>query len=238
MKKKLEEDLKSTDDLRAKDEVTKKTQKPNDSIWLKLWESLKDTQPKQSDIPSIPEEDWKTIYKFHYILVARNIQKLKKYQTIFTTGLTGCTVLYALAGHTETLTLLVTSLASAFTVWMLFVVGNICQRLVGFAYVSKDAKYVKFAHLSFWGKRHETVVPVKDFLPLSFTEKQDLYIKLYYTGRGSGKYFYLCPAYSDIFDKELFVKVFGDVTFPDPEKQKHILQVILHQKKISRRKPE
>ena len=157
-------------------------------------------------------EEWQMIYKFKYILQAKVIQKAKLFQTLFTLGLGLSTVVAFVFNLSIGVGSLVwTTFISTFTLAMLVMVGNICRRLVGIAYLNRKQDLVKLSHLSFYGKRQDCVISVNDFLPFAFTPKNDLYFKLFVTGKGSGNYFYICPKLAEIPDLKLFAKALGEL---------------------------
>jgi hypothetical protein len=175
-------------------------------------------------VPSTDCGEWTIIYRFKYIVAAKVLQKAKMYQTLLTVGLGGWTVVsFGLNLGPGPWSLFLSTLVSAFTLTMLVVVGHICRRLVGFAYLSKSGDLVKISHLSFYGKRVNTVIPTTEFLPFSMTSKHENYQRLFYNRSGTGNYFYLCPKFAEIPDTALFEKAFGNIesiTWTQPETNK------------------
>jgi hypothetical protein len=40
--------------------------------------------------------------------------------------------------------------------------GELFSRVVGMIYISQDLEYVRFAHTSFWGRRHDFIIPIEE----------------------------------------------------------------------------
>lgn len=50
----------------------------------------------------------------------------------------------------------------AFSTSTMIGMGELFRRIVGMIFISRDSELVRFAHLSFWGRRHDFVVPIED----------------------------------------------------------------------------
>jgi len=183
----------------------------------------RDPVEEKASGPDLSQVEWEPFYKFNHIIMARVIQKLKIYQTIFTTGMGGYSVYCYVSGDAGITTILANLFLCSLATTMLFVVGNICRRLVGFAYMSSDGKWIKMATLSFTGKRKDTVHHVSDF---GFIDRQPMYYRVFVSGH-KRKYYYIVPKMSQLLDKNKFVQVFGErIEFTPNEKQKSLRETI------------
>lgn len=50
---------------------------------------------------------------------------------------------------------------------VLYSLGYLCNKFIGFIYVHKEEPNIKVAYIDFWGNRKEEIVPFEDIVPLS-----------------------------------------------------------------------
>lgn len=103
--------------------------------------------------------------------------------------------------------------------------GEAFRRLIGILYISDDKQFVKISHLSFFGRRIDAVLPVREIVPLSDSDEElsDVFVwvytyaslrldgrnsRLFDIFRGNGQ-FLLCLRFGGVVDREAFETVFG-----------------------------
>ncbi|GAB6020271.1 hypothetical protein CHUAL_002989 [Chamberlinius hualienensis] len=138
------------------------------------------------------KQDFTQIYKYPHIIFARNICRLKLFQTGFTvsaTPLIGVLYAYDVVGL-KTFTYI--GSCSVLALCVLFVFGNFFRRFVGAMYMNSSNDILKIAHLTFFGRRRDVLVPVKDIVP--FLDRGENPNNVYYTLERystGDKYFYI-----------------------------------------------
>ena len=98
-----------------------------------------------------------------------------------------------------------------FAACMLYVMGEFFRRLVGLLYLHRDGSRLKVAHLTFWGGRTDTVLPVADLVP--FSELKDSPDDVYFTLRrySSPETFYVSLRYGGVTSRQKLETVFGPI---------------------------
>ena len=98
-----------------------------------------------------------------------------------------------------------------FAACMLYIMGEFFRRFVGLLYLDGAGRRLKVAHLTFWGGRRDTVLPVQDVVPFSeLTDSpRDVYFKL---RRYSCKEtFYVSLRYGGVTSRQKLEAVFGPI---------------------------
>lgn len=124
-------------------------------------------------------QDWVTVYSFDHIKTAVILCKAKIWQTFITVGCAASSTHAYLAGSSDLELLLKTTAVCTFACVMLYVFGNVFNKLIGFAYISHDQKWLKLSHLTFWGRRMNITMPVEDLLPLPSDSSAKIYRVMY-----------------------------------------------------------
>ncbi|RWS10445.1 cell death protein 3-like protein [Dinothrombium tinctorium] len=158
------------------------------------------------------EEKWKAIYKLRPINHGRFIVRLKLFQTVFVSILTPFSI-YSYYINEITLNECMAAIGVAsFALVMLYIYGNLFQKLIGFVYVNEANTKVKFAHLTFWGQRKDDIYDVKEIIPLSDCNDRlnDLICKVQTTRDLQAKYF-ISLRHGNVLDEDKFLKTFGTV---------------------------
>lgn len=133
--------------------------------------SAKENKKKEeSDDGKVPDvnnpQDWVTVYRFDQIKTAQILCRAKVWQTFITGGFLSSSAYAYLVGSSHLEPLINTSAVCSFACVMLYIFGNIFNKIIGFAYVSYDKKWLKISHLTFWGKRSNIKMPIEDLEPL------------------------------------------------------------------------
>lgn len=155
------------------------------------------------------DEGYVTIYKFKHIVLARSLCRLKIYQTIIAV-LSGPLYCAKFHDNFDVVELCYVLGLGGFATLMLYVMGELFRRFVGFVYFHPVNRTVRISHLSFWGSRHDEIVPLEDVVALRDIESNfsELYVNMRIYSDPK-KVFWLNFTYGDVVDKEVFIKVFG-----------------------------
>ena len=163
-------------------------------------------------IPDINNlSDWVAIYKFNQIKTAKFMCKVKMYQT-------GLTVLFASSSihayfnaSSDLEGCLNTTAICAFACVMLYIFGNIFNKMIGFAYISRqdeEKKWIKLSHLTFWGRRRNIKIPVEDLLPLPSDSSTATLYQVMYLHSDPQIRFILPLRFATIYDPQEFQRCF------------------------------
>jgi len=167
--------------------------------------------------------DEKFLKVFHYphVIKVALYQRLKVYLTGSTFILTS--IVYStggqtlLGGYPTFVGLLgVSSLA-------LLISGEWMRRVIGIIYIDKtDLKTVKFAHISFWGKRKELLINIDDIKFFSDTSQKETAnynvfwkVQFYDTKLST---MFISTKYGGITDPDKFRLIFGSSALQPPQK--------------------
>ena len=175
---------------------------------------IKETS-KSSDDERIPDinnsSDWVTIYKFNQIKTAKFMCKVKMYQTGLTV-LFASSSIYAYFDASSNLEgCLNTTAICAFACVMLYIFGNIFNKMIGFAYVSRqdeERKWIKLSHLTFWGRRRNVKMPLEDLLPLPSDSSTTTLYQVMYQHSDPKIRFILPLRFATIYDPQEFERCF------------------------------
>ena len=158
-------------------------------------------------------ESFKTFYRFPHITYARLLSRMKIYQTGFTViGLPALATAQSL-GYAQGNSLPLATGVTLFAGVMLYVMSHYFRRLIGLMAVNEIRDTVKVSHLTFWGKRNDLFVPVKEIVPISdmADKPEDIYVK--FCRYGTNEYLYYSVRHGLILDKEIFEDVLGSLKY-------------------------
>ena len=160
----------------------------------------------------IDRSQWIIVYKFPYIVPARIFSRVKFYLTainllIFLNGI----VLF-FQGSIPFNNLLIIMGISTFSTALMYIFGQVFRRLIGSIYISSNHKFVRLSHLTFFGNRQESVVPIDLIYPLIETNPNidDIFLRV--SGENSTQLknsLFLTLKYGGILDEEKFEQIFG-----------------------------
>ena len=175
---------------------------------------LHTSSQRLNQIPPNPEvENYKTFYRFPHITYARLLSRMKIYQTGFTViGLPALAIAQSL-GYSQGNSLPLATGVTLFAGVMLYVMSHYFRRLIGLMAVNENRDTVKVSHLTFWGKRNDLFVPVKEIVPISdmADKPDDIYVK--FCRYGTNEYLYYSLRHGLIMDKEVFQDVLGSLKY-------------------------
>lgn len=174
--------------------------------------SLYNTRNKEEFVRTSNEEDFVMIYRFPHITKARFLCRLKLYQTVTTLCLLPVHGYFYWTGHILATSMTFTVGVCILSTAMLYVMGEFFRKFIGAIYYSEQRNVIRISHLSFFGKRKEVFLPLKDLVPLSELDDNvsDVYIKI---KRYSTENFNLLLSlkFGGIEDKQYFTTVFGSI---------------------------
>lgn len=156
-------------------------------------------------------EEFQPIYRFPYIKGAVLLSRLKVYQSILTVVFIPICAWQYSAGAVGLISLQLSFGVSCFALCMLYIMSSFFRKLVGVISMTSDGKYVRMGHMTFWGKRTSTFIPVNNIVPFSEIPDHvsDVYLKL--KTYDSPKVYYMSLKYGQIVNAEKFTRVFGKV---------------------------
>ena len=161
-------------------------------------------------------EDYTKVFSFPHVVRVAIFQRLK----IYMTG--ACVGLYPLVltfnpNPSATSVALMTLIS--FSCTSLMVIGEFMRRVVGIVYIDKNQTNVRFAHITFWGKRRDIEVNIEDIKFASETNQnfENVYwlVKFQDPKKSS---LIISTRFGGIEDPDKFKLIFGDV----PENEQNI----------------
>ncbi|XP_049801327.1 transmembrane protein 186-like [Schistocerca nitens] len=150
-------------------------------------------------------------YKFQYVLAARNLSRLKWYQT-FCTALSIPTALcLEVAGLVPTDTVKAVFILGAMGTLALHTIGVLGNNVVGALYLNSSESLVKISYLDFYGRRIDTICGKGDIMLLSelADEPNDVYI--YLRRYSTSQKLKLSLRFGKFLHMDKFVSVFGQI---------------------------
>lgn len=166
-----------------------------------------ESRDKVADGQEKPE--YKPFYRLPSIVGLRILSRVKIAQTCFTLAILPPLYYYHEAGMVTTWQLQLSIGTATFALFMLYTMSFFLRRVVGAMYLHRDGDVLKVSHLTFWGSRRDTVLPVMDVIPLSegSNKAEDVLMKLErYTTKDI---LYFTLRFGRVIDVEAFENVFG-----------------------------
>ena len=160
---------------------------------------------------NVTQEEWLTIYRFHHMVPIRLFCRFKIYQTAFTVSVGLISLLSHLLEVGPTSALIPVLAVSAFTTLSLYIVGHILRHFIGFVYLSPDQKWVKIAHIDFWGRRQNHVLSVSHIVALKESPSAFKFVRQLFISEpnSSSKYYVFVLKESTFAKPEVFADIFG-----------------------------
>ncbi|XP_038619480.1 transmembrane protein 186 [Tachyglossus aculeatus] len=149
------------------------------------------------------------IYRFPGIKLCGSLSRLKVLQTAVTVLLLPPGIYLYSRGLLPPQALALLGGGTSFALAMLCWISFFLRRLVGLMYVNEAGTVLRVAHLTFWGRRRDTLCPVASVVPLSEgrDRPRDLFVRLQrYDG---GQTFYFTLRFGRVLDRRRFGRVFG-----------------------------
>ena len=160
-----------------------------------------------------PDHDWIRFYQFKHVKLTALITKAKIYQTalvlvVFLNSLND----YLKTGNDFESFINVNSFM-CFSLLLLAVMGNISQRIIGIAYYDLNKPdIIRISHLTFFGRRQNTILKLNDISPLSDSNastKGVLFFKLICHINNKPKTLFLANGSLAEIDDKIYQKIFG-----------------------------
>ena len=168
---------------------------------------VKKLSEKKTHLEQKPvEKGYSQIYRFPWIVHVHTLCRVKILQTAIVVGAIPICALYAVDEIQSFL------FVGGFTLFMLYLMGEVCRRFVGIVHYHPVKKRVCISHLNFWGKRVDSFYDLPDVVPLtdSETNLNDIYAvaRIYSEPK---RRFWISLRYGKVLNNELFEEVFGDI---------------------------
>lgn len=149
------------------------------------------------------------IYCQPHIRLLRAVSRLKLLQTSMTVLLLPPVFLLHLHGSVS-LSLVSYSAAVALLAGvMLYTASHFLQRVVGAMYLDRSQRTLKVSHLTFWGHRHDVLLPVDDVMTVGDSGDSQGETILRLRRYSSSHTFYFSTRLGRVVDTPGFQKVFG-----------------------------
>ncbi len=156
----------------------------------------------------VDKEGFVQVFKFPYAPHCALVARLKIYQTVI--------VAFGLAPYYYFTSTAVDDVEAVFALsglalLVLFALGEVARRAVGIIYLHPERKEVKISHLTFFGGRQDTVVPLEDVIPVSETpENPDstVWVAHFYGRQLASKL--ISTKFGGIKHKRYFTEIFGE----------------------------
>ena len=161
---------------------------------------------------------WKPVYVMPKISAIRIMNRLKLYQSIFTIAILPVTFGFYHYGKTNITTALVITGVASFSCLSLYVFSSFFQRFIGIIFVDQDKKNLKIAHLTFWGRRKDIIVPIEEIIPLTECDNNpfDVFVRLKRTS--SDETLYMTLRFGKVLNENVFQELFGNIEIPKSKK--------------------
>ncbi|XP_068607088.1 transmembrane protein 186 [Brachionichthys hirsutus] len=170
--------------------------------------------PKVSD-PAGPSDlakrKFTMIYTLPHIKLFRLVSRVKLLQTAITVVVLPPVFILYHMGEVPLSAVSYTTALSVFAGVMLYASSHFFRRVVGMMYLDSSQTTLKVSHLTFWGRRHDSYLPVSDIMTIGDTgesvNETILKIKRY----SGPQTFYFSTRFGLVVDKQGFQKVFGSL---------------------------
>lgn len=164
---------------------------------------------KNSDLST---ENYSLIYSLPHIKLLRAVSRLKLMQTGITVILLPPVYYLYLQGDVSYFLVSYTTGIAAFAGLMLYTFSHYLRRVVGMMYLDSSQTTLKVSHLSFWGRRRDTYLPVSDVMTIGDAGdsigESILRLKRY----SDPNTLYFSTRFGHITDRQAFEKVFGTLS--------------------------
>ncbi|XP_007891963.2 transmembrane protein 186 isoform X1 [Callorhinchus milii] len=151
------------------------------------------------------------IYKFRGIRFLRAVSRLKLIQTGITVALLPTVYYFYLKGQLPYSMVNYTTGIASFAIVMLYSLSYYFRHFIGMMYLNESGTTLKVSHLTFWGKRNDFYIPVKDVLTLGDTGDATNETILQLRQYNSTEVFYFTVAFGQVVDEQKFIHVFGGI---------------------------
>lgn len=155
------------------------------------------------------DEQFKAIYRFPHIRLLQVVSRLKLLQTGITFIFLPPVYFLYFQGMISFDSASYATAIALFAAVMLYSLSYFLRRFIGMMYMNESGTMLKVSHLTFWGRRKDFFVPVKNVMTLTdtgdFRNETILQFKRYDTS----EVLYFTIRYGQIMDKHKFSHAFG-----------------------------
>nr|XP_006014310.1 PREDICTED: transmembrane protein 186 [Latimeria chalumnae] len=149
------------------------------------------------------------IYKFPAIRFLRTLSRLKLFQTGITIAILPPIYYMYLQGDLPYSLVSYATGIAVFAAVMLYSLSFYLRRFIGMMYLDSCGTTLKVSHLTFWGRRHDLCIPVKDVMTLGDTGDSKNEVLLQFKRYSRPDVLYFSTRLGQIMDKQKFQQVFG-----------------------------
>lgn len=154
-------------------------------------------------------KSWEPVYRNPFIIPITLVVRCKIYHTIFTCLVFATSIYYYLEGSVQATQVAYMGIALSIVLLILFGYSILYQRVIGIAYLSKDSKLVRLAHLDFWGKRIHSDISINNIVPLSDVNLKLNTFHLKVARYDSRQVYYMNLGPKAVLNPENFTLIFG-----------------------------
>lgn len=167
---------------------------------------------EESEVKGQNTQEFTTIYKFPYIRAIGIVNRLKIFQGAATAVAIPASLMLSNLGIIDSEVVMAFSILGITCCVTFFSFGYLTERFIGFIYVDKSERNVKFSYVDFWGLRKDEIVPIDDVCTFSDLPVSVLDSLFYQLPRKTSKdCFKLNIRIGEIVDSSKFNKLFMPV---------------------------
>lgn len=164
------------------------------------------------------DENFRLVFRFPFIPIITLACRLKIYMTGATCFLTPGVIYMTLNFGIDHQHMYNFIGFCGFSIGTLVLLGEFFRRCVGIVYINSTNSKVKLAHVTFWGKRNDITVPLRDIIPLSETSERVgmLFWKISFypdslaSNISKRSELIISTRYGGVKDREAFTRIFGE----------------------------
>ncbi|KAF7223769.1 transmembrane protein 186 isoform X2 [Nothobranchius furzeri] len=164
------------------------------------------TSVRYSDLST---QKFSMIYTLPHIKLLRVVSRLKLLQTAITAVIIPPMYFLYFQGDVSFFLVCYSTGIALFAGVMLYTMSHFFRRVVGMMYLDPSQTTLKVSHLTFWGKRQDTYLPVSDVLTIWDTGDMENETILKLKRYSSPETMYFSTYYGRVVDKQGFERVFG-----------------------------
>ncbi|XP_066546162.1 transmembrane protein 186 [Amia ocellicauda] len=160
-------------------------------------------------LESHTSEKFSLIYSFPAIKVLRAVSRLKLLQTGITILLLPPVYYFYYHGQIAYSLVSYTTGIAAFAALMLYSLSHYLRRIIGMMYINESKTVLKVSHLTFWGRRHDLYIPVREVMTLGDTGDSRNETLLQLKRYNHPNVLYFTTRLGQVVDRQTFNEVFG-----------------------------
>lgn len=188
----------------------KKVSSVAEVVYYKHFATERHAYLEENEGRSPDAEQFKAIYRFPHIRLFQVISRLKLIQTAITIVLLPPVYFLCFQGAISSYLVSCATALAAFAAVMLYSLTYYLRRFIGMMYMNESGTMLKVSHLTFWGRRNDIYVPVKNVMTLADTGDSRHETVMQFKRYDTSDVLYFTLRYGQIMDKQKFSHVFGE----------------------------